>query len=99
VTGAGGGFSSRSDISKDFQYAARYRGHRLESLLKMRENMHQLITFLQRFDKPAIAAVNGPVGLSEIQGARARAEDVVVLGSLHGPPSHGLSSITQTPSR
>jgi 2-(1,2-epoxy-1,2-dihydrophenyl)acetyl-CoA isomerase len=59
LTGAGRGFCSGGDISRDFQYPARYRGHRLESLLEMRENMHQLVTFLQRFDKPVIAAVNG----------------------------------------
>ena len=60
LTGAGRGFCSGGDISRDFQYPARYRGHRLESLLEMRENMHQLVTFLQRFDKPVIAAINGP---------------------------------------
>jgi len=60
LTGAGRGFCSGGDISRDFQYPARYRGHRLESLLEMRENMHQLVAFLQRFDKPVIAAVNGP---------------------------------------
>jgi enoyl-CoA hydratase/carnithine racemase len=32
----------------------------MESLLEMRENMHQLVLFLHRFDKPTIAAVNGP---------------------------------------
>jgi len=32
----------------------------MESMLEMRENMHQLVTFLRRFDKPTIAAVNGP---------------------------------------
>jgi enoyl-CoA hydratase/carnithine racemase len=26
----------------------------------MRENMHQLVTLLRRFDKPTIAAINGP---------------------------------------
>ena len=26
----------------------------------MRENMHQLVTFLRRFDKPTVAAINGP---------------------------------------
>src|ERR1700722_10258960 len=57
---AGRGFCSGGDISRDFQYPARYRGHRLELLLEMRENMHQLVAFLQRFDKPVIAAVNGP---------------------------------------
>ncbi|MDX2034182.1 MAG: enoyl-CoA hydratase-related protein [Blastocatellia bacterium] len=60
LTGAGRGFCSGGDISVDFQYPARYRGHKMESMLEMRENMHQLVTFLQRFDKPTIAAVNGP---------------------------------------
>ena len=59
ITGAGRGFCSGGDISRDFQYPARYRGHRLESMLEMRENMHALIHFLQRFDKPVIAAING----------------------------------------
>ena len=60
ITGAGRGFCSGGDISRDFQYPARYRGHRLESMLEMRENMHELVKFLGRFDKPTIAAVNGP---------------------------------------
>lgn len=60
ITGAGRGFCSGGDISRDFQYPGRYRGHALESMLEMRENMDQLVTFLQRFDKPVIAAVNGP---------------------------------------
>jgi 2-(1,2-epoxy-1,2-dihydrophenyl)acetyl-CoA isomerase len=60
LTGAGRGFCSGGDIGTDFQYPARYRGHRMESLLEMRENMHQLVLFLHRFDKPTIAAVNGP---------------------------------------
>lgn len=59
LTGAGKGFCAGGDISRDFQYPARYRGHRLESMLEMRENMHLLIRFLDRFDKPMIAAVNG----------------------------------------
>ena len=59
LTGAGKGFCAGGDISRDFQYPARYRGHRLESMLEMRENMHELIRFLSRFDKPVIAAVNG----------------------------------------
>ncbi len=59
LTGAGRGFCSGGDVSRDFQYPGRYRGHRLESMLEMRENMDQLVTFLQRFDKPVIAAVNG----------------------------------------
>src|SRR5580698_11235723 len=60
LTGAGRGFCSGGDVSRDFQYPSRYRGHRLESMLEMRENMDQLVTFLQRFVKPVIAAVNGP---------------------------------------
>jgi 2-(1,2-epoxy-1,2-dihydrophenyl)acetyl-CoA isomerase len=59
LTGAGKGFCAGGDISRDFQYPARYRGHRLESMLEMRENMHALIRFLDRFDKPVIAAING----------------------------------------
>src|SRR5260370_9985274 len=49
-----------SDVCSSDLYPGRYRGHRLESMLEMRENMDQLVTFLQRFDKPTIAAVNGP---------------------------------------
>src|SRR5678815_219196 len=60
ITGTGSGFCSGGNISTDFQYPARYRGHRMEAMLEMRENMHQLITFLRRFDKPVIAAINGP---------------------------------------
>jgi 2-(1,2-epoxy-1,2-dihydrophenyl)acetyl-CoA isomerase len=59
LTGAGRGFCSGGDVSRDFQYPARYRGHRLESMLEMRENMHELVRFLHRFDKPVIAALNG----------------------------------------
>ena len=59
LTGTGRGFCSGGDISTDFQYPARYRGHTLESMLEMRENMHALIRFLHRFDKPVIAAING----------------------------------------
>jgi 2-(1,2-epoxy-1,2-dihydrophenyl)acetyl-CoA isomerase len=59
LTATGRGFCSGGDISRDFQYPARYRGHRLESMLEMRENMHALIRFLYRFDKPVIAAING----------------------------------------
>jgi 2-(1,2-epoxy-1,2-dihydrophenyl)acetyl-CoA isomerase len=60
LTGAGRGFCSGGDISSDFQYPSRYRDHRMEAMLEMRENMHQLVTFLRRFDKPTIAAINGP---------------------------------------
>ena len=59
ITGAGRGFCSGGDIGRDFQYPARYRGHRMESMLEMRENMHELVKFLERFDKPTIAAING----------------------------------------
>jgi enoyl-CoA hydratase/carnithine racemase len=59
ITGTGRGFCSGGDIGRDFQYPARYRGHRMESMLEMRENMHVLVKFLERFDKPTIAAVNG----------------------------------------
>jgi enoyl-CoA hydratase/carnithine racemase len=59
ITGTGRGFCSGGDISKDFQYPSRYRGHRLESMLEMRENMHELVRFLDRFDKPTVAAING----------------------------------------
>src|SRR5215470_10240016 len=59
ITGTGRGFCSGGDIGRDFQYPTRYRGHRMESILEMRENMHELVKFLQRFDKPTIAAVNG----------------------------------------
>ena len=59
ITVTGRGFCSGGDISRDFQYPARYHGHRMEAMLEMRENMHQLVTLLQRFDKPVIAAVNG----------------------------------------
>jgi enoyl-CoA hydratase/carnithine racemase len=59
ITGEGKGFCAGGDIGRDFQYPARYRGHRLESMLEMRENMHVLIRFLDRFDKPVVAAVNG----------------------------------------
>jgi 2-(1,2-epoxy-1,2-dihydrophenyl)acetyl-CoA isomerase len=59
LTATGRGFCAGGDIGRDFQYPARYRGHRLESMLEMRENMHSLIRFLHRFDKPVIAAING----------------------------------------
>ena len=59
LTGTGRGFCSGGDIGTDFEYPSRYRGHRMESMLEMRENMHQLVIFLRRFDKPIIAAVNG----------------------------------------
>ncbi|MGH9830521.1 MAG: enoyl-CoA hydratase/isomerase family protein [Blastocatellia bacterium] len=60
ITGAGRGFCSGGDVGADFQYPARYRGHRLESMLEMRENMHCLVSLLRRLDKPTIAAINGP---------------------------------------
>ena len=59
ITGAGRGFCSGGEVSADFQYPERYRGHRLESMLEMRENFHQLVKFLWHFDKPVVAAING----------------------------------------
>jgi len=59
ITGAGRGFCSGGEISADYQYPERYRGHRLESMLEMRNNFHQVVRFLWRFDKPVVAAVNG----------------------------------------
>src|SRR6204780_3051627 len=59
ITATGRGFCSGGDIGTDFQYPARYRGHKMESFLEMRENMHALVRFLYRFDKPVIAAING----------------------------------------
>jgi len=59
LTATGRGFCSGGDIGRDFEYPARYRGHKLESQLEMRENMHALIRFLYRFDKPVIAAISG----------------------------------------
>jgi len=59
ITGTGRGFCSGGDISRDFQYPSRYRGHRMEAMLEMRENMHQLVTLLRRFDKPTVAGING----------------------------------------
>ena len=38
LTAAGRGFCSGGDVSRDFEYPTRYRGHRMESLLEMREN-------------------------------------------------------------
>jgi len=59
ITGAGRGFCSGGEVSSDYQYPERYRGHRLESMLEMRENFHQLVRFFWRFDKPTVAAING----------------------------------------
>ena len=59
ITGAGRGFCSGGEVSADYRYPERYRGHRLESMLEMRENFHQLVRFLWRFDKPTVAAING----------------------------------------
>ena len=42
-----------------FSVSGAVSGASLESMLEMRENMHVLIRFLDRFDKPVIAAING----------------------------------------
>src|ERR1044071_3461012 len=59
ITGAGRGFCSGGDISRDFEYPARYRGHRMEAMLEMRENLHQLVILLRRSAKPTVAAITG----------------------------------------
>src|SRR5262249_31077444 len=87
ITGTGRGFCSGGDISPDFQYPARYRGHRMEAMLEMRENMHRLVTLLRRFDKPTIAAINGAAGL----GGRARRPSCGFLLSPARPPPRGTT--------
>ncbi len=60
ITGAGRGFCSGGDVSSDYQVPTRFQGHPMKHLLEMRENFHRLVVELRRFDKPTIAAVNGP---------------------------------------
>ncbi len=60
ITGAGRGFCSGGDVSGSSESRSRFAGHPMGHLLEMRENMHQLVLSLHRFDKPAIAAINGP---------------------------------------
>ncbi len=59
LTGSGRGFCSGGDVSGSPQSRSRYHGSPMSHLLEMRENMHQLVLSLHRFDKPTIAAVNG----------------------------------------
>src|SRR5262249_2989208 len=68
ITGAGRGFCSGGDISRDFQYPARYRGHRLESQLGMREDFHQVVGFLVRFAKETSARGRGAAGGGGVGG-------------------------------
>jgi enoyl-CoA hydratase/carnithine racemase len=60
VTGAGRGFCSGGDVSGSTESHNRYAGHPMAHLLQMRENFHQLVLSLNRFDKPSVAAINGP---------------------------------------
>jgi 2-(1,2-epoxy-1,2-dihydrophenyl)acetyl-CoA isomerase len=60
ITGAGRAFSAGGDISGGWETRSRYSRHpTMGHLLEMRENMHQVILSLRRFDKPVIAAING----------------------------------------
>ncbi len=61
ITGAGRSFCAGGDISPGWETRSRYSGHpTMNHLLEMRENMHQVVLSLRRFDKPIIAAINGP---------------------------------------
>ena len=59
LTGTGRGFCSGGDVSGGPESRSRYHASAMSHLLEMRENMHQLVLSLHRFDKPAIAAING----------------------------------------
>jgi len=59
IGGTGKAFCAGGDISGSKESASRYHGHPMEHLLEMRENFHQLVLSLQRFDKPVIASING----------------------------------------
>ena len=59
ITGTGRAFCAGGDISGSPDSASRFRGHPMGHMLEMREGFHQLVLSLHRFDKPAIAAVNG----------------------------------------
>jgi 2-(1,2-epoxy-1,2-dihydrophenyl)acetyl-CoA isomerase len=59
LTGTGRGFCSGGDVSGTPDSRSRYHASAMGHLLEMRENMHQLVLSLHRFDKPVIAAING----------------------------------------
>jgi 2-(1,2-epoxy-1,2-dihydrophenyl)acetyl-CoA isomerase len=59
-TGAGRGFCSGGDVTGNDDVRSRFADHPMYYLLQMRENFHRLARSLQRFDKPTIAAINGP---------------------------------------
>ncbi len=59
-TGAGRGFCSGGDATGNDDVRSRFADHPMYYLLQMRENFHRLARSLQRFDKPTIAAINGP---------------------------------------
>jgi enoyl-CoA hydratase/carnithine racemase len=59
ITGSGRGFCSGGDVSGTSESRTRFAGHPMGHLLEMRENFHQLVLSLHRFDKPTIAAING----------------------------------------
>ncbi len=59
-TGAGRAFCSGGNVSGSPEVRSRFAGHPMYYLLQMRENFHRLARSLRRFDKPTIAAINGP---------------------------------------
>lgn len=59
IGGTGRGFCAGGDISGSPDSRSRFEGHPMEHLLEMRENFHQLVRSLRRFDKPVIASING----------------------------------------
>lgn len=59
IGGTGRGFCSGGDVSGNQEVRSPYAGHPMGHLLEMRENFHQLVLSLHRFDKPVIASING----------------------------------------
>jgi 2-(1,2-epoxy-1,2-dihydrophenyl)acetyl-CoA isomerase len=59
IGGNGRAFCAGGDISGNPESRSRFEGHPMEHLLEMRENFHQLVLSLNRFDKPVIASING----------------------------------------
>jgi enoyl-CoA hydratase/carnithine racemase len=59
ITGTGRAFCAGGDVSGSPESANPFGNHPMAPLLQMREGFHQLVLSLTRFDKPAIAAVNG----------------------------------------